>query len=224
MQRDIVVYDVEINRLLKGRDWKYIDRSLFASAVAYSFGQDKFYSFLHIDALDDLISLLHGNVVVTFNGINFDSKVSLGSNRKLKEYGNTGIYVVGDGARWLEYDVFVQCLKHVRGVRSDMGACNKRSPGGLKLDDIARCTLRRGKSASGSVAPMYYQSGQYDKLLEYNLRDVEITRDVFIHAVKHGTLVGRDSRIKIRRDKFFYENLAKILDMDTEESIQETGI
>lgn len=56
----------------------------------------------------------------------------------------------------------------------------------VKLDIIARETLGVGKSGDGLDAIKYYETGQLDKLKEYCLQDVAVTRDVYDHGLRKG--------------------------------------
>ena len=56
----------------------------------------------------------------------------------------------------------------------------------IKLDDVAQATLGVGKSGHGLMAVEYWRKGEIDKLKEYCLQDVRVTRDVYEHALAHG--------------------------------------
>jgi len=56
----------------------------------------------------------------------------------------------------------------------------------VKLDSIAQETLGVGKSGDGLDAIKYYRNGELDKLKEYCLQDVAVTRDVYDYGMKHG--------------------------------------
>lgn len=56
----------------------------------------------------------------------------------------------------------------------------------IKLDDVAQGTLGVGKSGHGLMAVEYWRKGELDKLREYCLQDVRVTRDVYDHALQHG--------------------------------------
>ena len=58
----------------------------------------------------------------------------------------------------------------------------------VKLDIIAKETLGAGKIGDGLDAIKYYENGQFDKLKEYCLKDVEITRDIYDFGLKTGKL------------------------------------
>lgn len=56
----------------------------------------------------------------------------------------------------------------------------------IKLDDVAQATLGVGKSGHGLMAVEYWRNGELDKLAEYCLQDVKITRDVYEYALQNG--------------------------------------
>lgn len=62
----------------------------------------------------------------------------------------------------------------------------------LKLDTIAEATLGEKKLASGSQSLQWWKAGEIDKVREYCLKDVEITRKLFDYALEKGTLRYRD--------------------------------
>jgi DEAD/DEAH box helicase domain-containing protein len=55
----------------------------------------------------------------------------------------------------------------------------------IKLDDVAQATLGVGKSGHGLMAVEYWRNGELDKLAEYCLQDVRVTRDVYDHALQN---------------------------------------
>jgi len=56
----------------------------------------------------------------------------------------------------------------------------------IKLDDVAHSTLGMGKSGTGLMAVEYWRKGELEKLKEYCLQDVRVTRDVYDYALTHG--------------------------------------
>jgi DEAD/DEAH box helicase domain-containing protein len=58
----------------------------------------------------------------------------------------------------------------------------------VKLDDVAHATLGVGKSGTGLLAVEYWRKGEIDKLREYCLQDVRVTRDVYEQALQHGNV------------------------------------
>ncbi|MDY6971838.1 MAG: DEAD/DEAH box helicase [Thermodesulfobacteriota bacterium] len=62
----------------------------------------------------------------------------------------------------------------------------------LGLDHLAAETLKHGKTAEGLQAVEWFHRGEIEKLTEYCLKDVEITRDLFQYGLKEGHLVYRE--------------------------------
>lgn len=55
-----------------------------------------------------------------------------------------------------------------------------------KLDDVAQATLGVGKTGHGLQAVEFWKKGEIQKLRDYCLMDVKITRDVYEYALTHG--------------------------------------
>lgn len=53
----------------------------------------------------------------------------------------------------------------------------------VKLDDVAHATLGVGKSGHGLMAVEYWKKGEIDKLKEYCLQDVKVTKDVYEYVL-----------------------------------------
>jgi len=62
----------------------------------------------------------------------------------------------------------------------------------ISLDSIAQETLGSGKSGAGLGAIALWHSGQLDKLKEYCRRDVEVTKQVYEHGLRHNKLLYKD--------------------------------
>ncbi len=64
----------------------------------------------------------------------------------------------------------------------------------VKLDDVASATLGYGKSGNGMQALEYFRKGEFDKLRDYCLQDVKVTKEVYEYGKQHGELLysGRD--------------------------------
>jgi len=55
----------------------------------------------------------------------------------------------------------------------------------IKLDDVAKATLGIGKSGHGLQAVEFWKKGEIQKLRDYCLQDVKITKDVYEYALTH---------------------------------------
>ncbi|MGH7141145.1 MAG: ribonuclease H-like domain-containing protein [Minisyncoccia bacterium] len=62
----------------------------------------------------------------------------------------------------------------------------------LKLDSVAEATLGRKKIGSGLDSIKWWKEGQVEKVREYCIEDVRITREIYDYALKHGSLKYKD--------------------------------
>jgi DEAD/DEAH box helicase domain-containing protein len=62
----------------------------------------------------------------------------------------------------------------------------------LKLDSIAEATLGRKKIGSGLESIQWWKDGLVEKVCEYCIEDVRITRDIYNYAIKNGSLKYKD--------------------------------
>ncbi len=76
----------------------------------------------------------------------------------------------------------------------------------LKLDSIAEATLGSKKIASGAQSLVWWRNGEVEKVREYCLKDVEITRKIFDYALKNGSVkykeLGTSREIKLDTSKW----------------------
>jgi DEAD/DEAH box helicase domain-containing protein len=56
----------------------------------------------------------------------------------------------------------------------------------MKLESIAKGTLGVGKSADGLQAIEWWREGKIDKIIEYCIQDVKVTRDIFAFGRQNG--------------------------------------
>lgn len=76
----------------------------------------------------------------------------------------------------------------------------------LKLDALAEGTLGEKKSASGAQSVRWWREGEVEKVRSYCLKDVEITRKLFEHALKRGALkyaeLGKTYEVRLDTSKW----------------------
>lgn len=99
--------------------------------------------------------------IVGFNSIDFDMAA-------------LSPYYVGNLLKLPNFDILQEVEKKI-GYR-------------VKLDAIAKETLGIQKGGNGLDAITYFHEGNWEKLIKYCLQDVEITRDLYLHALKTGEL------------------------------------
>ena len=165
--RHYLVVDVETQKLAQDvGGWDHVDKLGVSVACAYDSKTGEFLSFRETE-LEKLNKLCKERLVVGYNIVGFDLKV-------LSAYGF-------EPKRIDVFDIMVD-VQATSGWRY------------VKLDNIASATLGTEKSADGLQAVEWYKQGQIDKIIEYCLKDVEITRDVFTYGMKNG-------HIKIKRSE-----------------------
>lgn len=64
----------------------------------------------------------------------------------------------------------------------------------IRLQSLAEATLGRGKKGDGLKAGEWWKEGKKDKVAEYCIEDVRLTRELYDYAMKHGTLKYKDLR------------------------------
>jgi DEAD/DEAH box helicase domain-containing protein len=93
-------------------------------------------------------------------------------------------------------------IKSLDVMNEVYGALGRR----LKLDAIAEGTLGVNKSASGSQSLQWWRAGEVEKVRQYCLKDVEITKGIFDYALEHHLLkykeLGKVREIKLDTSKW----------------------
>jgi DEAD/DEAH box helicase domain-containing protein len=64
----------------------------------------------------------------------------------------------------------------------------------LKLQTLAEATLGKGKKGDGLQSVVWWQQGLVEKVREYCIEDVRITRELYDYALKNGHLKYKDLR------------------------------
>ncbi|MCR4313956.1 MAG: ribonuclease H-like domain-containing protein [Candidatus Uhrbacteria bacterium] len=62
----------------------------------------------------------------------------------------------------------------------------------LKLDDVAAATIGERKSGHGLQAVEWWKQGEIQKIKDYCLQDVKVTRLVYEYGLKYGALAYED--------------------------------
>lgn len=157
--RHFLVLDIETKQLVQDvGGWDHIDKLGISVACVYDSKTDAFKSYLEKD-LPELIELCRDRLIVGYNIRGFDLPVMV----------PYGLEMEGLDVFDIMYDV--ETLTRQRF---------------LKLEYLARGTLGEGKSADGLMAVEWYKSGQIQKIIDYCLQDVKVTRDVFQFGRQNG--------------------------------------
>jgi DEAD/DEAH box helicase domain-containing protein len=83
-------------------------------------------------------------------------------------------YYAGDLTKIKSLDI----LKEIRG------SLGRR----IKLDNVANATLGEAKSADGLQAVRWWKEGEKQKVTDYCIQDVKVTKDIYDYAMKNGHL------------------------------------
>lgn len=145
---------------------KYDPTLLKVSLVgAYSYKTNEYTSYLEPD-LPKLWRLLESaDRIIGYNLIGFDYPVL-----------NT--YYAGDLQKFPTLDI-MKVIEGKIGFR-------------VKLDDVAHASLGTGKSGNGLQAIEFFRRGEIDKLRDYCLQDVKVTKEVYEYGLANGTVNYRD--------------------------------
>jgi DEAD/DEAH box helicase domain-containing protein len=84
-----------------------------------------------------------------------------------------------------------------------------------KLDNIAEATLGQKKSGHGLEAVQWWKEGKIDKIREYCIQDVKVTKGVYDFALRHGKLKYKDLK-GIREIKLDTSSWERIDDSEIE--------
>lgn len=139
------------------------------------------YSSFLADELPALWNVIeHADMLIGFNSDSFDIPLL---NR----------YYPGDLSTIKSLDLLVEVHK----------ALGRR----VRLQSLAEATLGRGKKGDGLKAGEWWEQGLYDKVREYCIEDVRLTRELYDHARTHGFLRYMDLREKrdIKLDTSLWE-------------------
>ncbi len=161
MARHEVVLDIETQNSFQDIG-TYNAALLQISLVGcYFYETDTFESFLEADLPKLWPRLERASRVIGYNLFGFD-------------YPCMQSYYTGDLMRIPTVDLLVEIEKRI-GFR-------------VKLDSVATATLGVGKSGSGLQAIEFWKKGEIDKLRDYCLQDVRVTRDVYEQALTSQTV------------------------------------
>ncbi|HPC83609.1 MAG TPA: ribonuclease H-like domain-containing protein [Thermoanaerobaculaceae bacterium] len=157
--RDVLVFDLETQRSFQDVGGHGATRELGMSiGVVYSFGDDRFRSFVEAEAGQLIDLLLGAELVVGYNLLAFDYEV-------LNGYRQT------DWTQVKTLDLMVD-LQRKLGFRP-------------KLDSVVQATLGAPKSADGLQALAWWKEGRLDLIEKYCTDDVRLTRDLYLYGKRN---------------------------------------
>ena len=171
----MLIYDCEISAAIRGRGeakregikycqgWKDYAGMGISTVCAYDYESDQYGVFCQ-DNMDEFEALVREcDILVGFNSISFDNNVLTCVVPALtKEYLDAK-----------SYDILVEIWK-AAGLSPEF---KYPSHIGYSLDAMVKANdLASGKTGNGALAPVWYQTGQWGRLVNYCLADVWLTK------------------------------------------------
>ncbi len=162
-----IVFDIETANTFPGLARADLDRLELALVGVYDSATDSYSSYIK-EELPKLWPLIErSTMLIGFNSDNFDIPLL---NR----------YYPGDLSHVRSLDLLVEVQKGL-GRR-------------IRLQSLAEATLGKKKKGDGLKSVEWWQAGLVDKVREYCIEDVRITRELFEYARDHGVLKFKDLR------------------------------
>ena len=183
----IITFDIEtIGEFIGGA--RALDNLELTICCIHDSETDTYDSFLKED-LPRLWKILeHTDALVGYNSDHFDIPI-------------LNKYYPGDLTKIRSIDILKEIL-NVLGRR-------------VRLDAVAEGTLGKKKSGSGLQAMQWWKEGNIEKLREYCLRDVEVTKEIFDYALENNLLkfkeLGIKKEVKLDTSKWLVERPAASL-------------
>jgi len=184
-----IVFDIETSnefREVGSREPSALDISIMAIHDSLT---DDFYSFT-VDELPSLWPILEkADMLIGFNSDHFDIPL-------------LNKYYPGDLNK-------IKSLDILKEIKNSLGRL-------IPLDNIAQTTLGVGKSSNGLEAIKWWRNGEVEKVREYCIQDVKVTKDIYEFALKNGYVKYTDR----------YTNKPEKIELDTShwEKKRDSGI
>jgi DEAD/DEAH box helicase domain-containing protein len=162
-----IVFDIETSNIFQdvaSTDPTALDLSV---VCIYDYQTDKYRSFTK-ETLNELWPIFEkADMIIGFNSDHFDIPI-------------LNKYYSGDLTK-------IKSLDLMKDIKKSLG---RR----IKLDTIAEATLGRNKSGHGLEAIVWWRNGEKQKVIDYCIEDVRITKDVYEYALKNKSLKYLDGK------------------------------
>ena len=162
-----IVFDIETSNIFQdvaSNDPVALDMSV---CCIYDYETGKYSSYTK-ETLNDLWPLLEkADLLIGFNSDHFDIPI-------------LNKYYSGDLTK-------IKSLDLLSEVKKSLG---RR----IKLDTIAEATLNKNKSGHGLEAVVWWRNGEKQKVIDYCIDDVRITKEVYEYALKNKLLKYKDGK------------------------------
>lgn len=150
-----LVFDIETKNIFEevgSSDPADLD---IACVCAYEYDTDTYHSWTE-ENLEDMWEVLsRTDILIGYNSDHFDIPL-------------LNKYYPGD----------LRDIKSVDLMKEIKGSLGRR----IKLDDVASATLGTSKSANGLQAVTWWRQGEKQKVIDYCIQDVKVTKDLYDYA------------------------------------------
>ncbi len=164
MSKDVVL-DIETQNTFQEVGGYFTDRLKISVIGVYFYETDSYETFEESELPQLWKRLEHSDRIIGYNTIGFDLPVM-------------NNYYSGDFLKFPGLDILAEIQKAL-GFR-------------LKLDDVAKATVGHQKSGHGLQAVEWWKQGKIQKIKDYCLQDVRVTKDVYEYGLKYKALAYED--------------------------------
>lgn len=162
-----IVFDIETSNIFQdvaSNDPVALDMSV---CCIYDYETDKYSSYTK-ETLNEMWPIFEkADMLIGFNSDHFDIPI-------------LNKYYTGDLTK-------IKSLDLLKEIKNSLG---RR----IKLDTIAEATLNTNKSGHGLEAVVWWRNGEKQKVIDYCIDDVRITKDVYEYALKNKLLKYKDGK------------------------------
>lgn len=163
-----IIFDIETQHLFQ--DVGYDHKKLKVSVVGtYDYENNEYKTYVENELPQLFRKFEHADLLVGFNSLKFDLSV-------------LEPYYLGNIFQFPHLDLLEEVEKSL-GYR-------------VALDDLARATIGAKKTGNGLMAIEYFNNGEWDKLKQYCLSDVKITKEIYEFGKKEGKVFFNAARGK----------------------------
>ncbi len=206
---DHVVVDVEIQKTIEETEggWNATDKLGVAVACVWQYSDQRMrvYGPNDVEALRE--RLLKADRISGYNILNFDFPVIWGIDKKAWEGNCTHLTreqttEIHDGIKPLlkrKTDDMLRRIWQAQGLDPDK--FSPKSHGGTSLDTVAGATLAAKKIGHGADAPVWYQQGLIQKVVNYCSDDVCLERDLTDFVERYGYVIVKGQQLSIPKWK-----------------------
>ena len=162
-----IVFDIETSNVFQdvaSNDPSALDMSV---CCIYDYETDKYSSYTK-ETLNETWPIFEkADMIIGYNSDHFDIPI-------------LNKYFSGDLTK-------IKSLDLLKEIKNSLGRT-------IKLDSVAEATLGRNKTANGLEQLVWWRNGEKQKVIDYCIEDVRITKDVYEYALKNNLLKYTDGK------------------------------